>query len=61
MIIATLNGKSYNTERDLTDQERRLLQELIIWEALASSIASRVSPVKTGNHNGILGLQVKEI
>jgi hypothetical protein len=38
MIIKTENGESFNTEKDLTDSERHLLQKLIIWESLVSSI-----------------------
>lgn len=38
MIITTEDGKSYNTEVDLTDAERHILQKLLLWESLASSL-----------------------
>jgi hypothetical protein len=38
MIITTRNGKSYDTDRDLTAPERHILQKLIIWESFAASI-----------------------
>jgi hypothetical protein len=38
MIITTKTGKSFDTETDLTAPERHILQKLIIWESMASSI-----------------------
>jgi hypothetical protein len=38
VIIATENGKTYDTETDLTAPERHVLQKLFLWKTMASSI-----------------------
>jgi hypothetical protein len=38
MIFTIKTGKSLDTERDLTAPERHILQKLLIWEAMASSL-----------------------
>jgi len=38
MIITTRDGKSFDTDRDLTAPERHILQKLFIWQLFASSI-----------------------
>jgi hypothetical protein len=38
MIIKTGSGKSFDTERDMTAAERHILQKLMIWESMASTI-----------------------
>lgn len=38
MILITQTGKSFDTEKDLTAPERHILQKLLIWEAMASSL-----------------------
>ena len=38
MIITTEDGKSYDTETDLTAPERHILQKLFLWESLASTL-----------------------
>jgi hypothetical protein len=38
MIITTRNGRSFNTDTDLTAEERHILQKLIIWKSMASSV-----------------------
>ena len=38
MLITTRDGKSFDTDRDLTAPERHILQKLFIWELFASSI-----------------------
>ena len=38
MIITTKDGKSYDTETDLTAPERHVLQKLFLWESMASSL-----------------------
>lgn len=38
MIITTQEGKSFDTETDLTAPERHILQKLFLWESLASSL-----------------------
>ena len=39
MIIQTQNGRSFDTDRDLTAPERHILQKLFAWEAMAESVA----------------------
>jgi hypothetical protein len=38
MIFTTKDGKSFDTERDLTAPERHILQKLFLWKSMASSI-----------------------
>jgi len=38
MIINTIDGKSFDTERDLTAPERHILQKLFLWKSMASSL-----------------------
>jgi hypothetical protein len=38
VIITTKDGKTYNTETDLTAPERHVLQKLFLWKTMASSI-----------------------
>lgn len=38
MIISTKDGKSFDTESDLTAPERHILQKLFLWESMASSL-----------------------
>ena len=38
MIINTKDGKSFNTETDLSAPERHILQKLFLWESMASSL-----------------------
>jgi len=38
MIINTKDGKSFNTETDLTAPERHILQKLFLWKSMASSL-----------------------
>lgn len=38
MIITTEDGKSYDTETDLTAPERHILQKLFLWESMASTL-----------------------
>jgi hypothetical protein len=38
MIIRTLKGQAFDTERDMTAPERHILQKLMIWESMASSV-----------------------
>ena len=38
MIFTIKTGKPLDTERDLTAPERHILQKLLIWEAMASSL-----------------------
>lgn len=38
MIITTEDGKSFDTETDLTAPERHILQKLFLWESMASTL-----------------------
>ena len=38
MIINTENGRTFDTETDLTAPERHILQKLFLWKSMASSI-----------------------
>lgn len=38
MIITTAHGTSYDTQTDLTAQERHVLQKLFLWESMVSSV-----------------------
>jgi hypothetical protein len=38
MIIQTKSGRSIDTATDLTAAERHMLQKLVIWESMASSL-----------------------
>jgi len=37
MIIKTSSGRSFDTDRDLTDVERHIVQKLMAWESLVTS------------------------
>jgi len=37
MIIKTSSGKTVDTDRDLTDAERHIVQKLLAWESLVTS------------------------
>jgi hypothetical protein len=38
VIITTKDGKSFDTETDLTAPERHILQKLFLWESMASTL-----------------------
>ena len=38
MIINTVDGKTIDTEIDLSAEERHILQKLFLWESMAESI-----------------------
>ena len=38
MILTTRTGQSFDTETDLTAQERHILQKLFLWKSMASSV-----------------------
>jgi hypothetical protein len=38
MIITTWNGKSFDTDRDLSPPERHIVQKLFAWESLVTSL-----------------------
>ena len=38
MILRTRNGKTFNTDTDLSAEERHILQKLILWKSMVSSV-----------------------
>lgn len=38
MIICTSDGKSFNTETDLSAEERHILQKLLAWQSLVKTM-----------------------
>ncbi|MCF8061263.1 MAG: hypothetical protein K9M82_02000 [Deltaproteobacteria bacterium] len=38
MIITTASGKSYDSQTDLSPEERHILQKLFLWESMASTV-----------------------
>ena len=38
MIFTTSNGKSFDTDKDLTAPERHILQKLFAWESMVTSL-----------------------
>ena len=57
MIINTVDGKSIDTENDLSAEERHILQKLFLWESLAESIEQfrdekKKALLKGWNHSG---------
>ncbi|MFO7785182.1 MAG: hypothetical protein ACQET7_04485 [Thermodesulfobacteriota bacterium] len=38
MIFTTADGKSYDTQTDLNAGERHVLQKLILWESMVSTV-----------------------
>ena len=57
MIIRTSRGKSFDTDRDLTAEERHVLQKLFAWQDAAGSLEQfrekKQDALKMGwNHSG---------
>ena len=38
MIITTKSGESFDSDKDLTEVERHVLQKLFIWQEMAASV-----------------------
>jgi len=38
MIFTTANGRSYDTDKDLSAPERHVLQKLFLWESMVSTV-----------------------
>jgi hypothetical protein len=38
LIITVWNGQSFDTDRDLSAEERHILQKLFIWKSMAGSL-----------------------
>jgi hypothetical protein len=52
VIITTRDGKSFDTDRDLTAPERHILQKLFIWQLFASSVDQFREKVKEAMSRG---------
>jgi hypothetical protein len=39
MIITTIGGRAFDTQKDLTAPERHVLQKLFAWQDMADSVA----------------------
>ncbi len=52
MIITTCDGKSFDTDRDLTAPERHVLQKLVIWQLFALSVDQFRDKAKTAMLKG---------
>jgi hypothetical protein len=57
MILTTHKGQTFDTEKDLTAPERHVLQKLLIWELMASSLEEfrhkkQEALTKGWNHSG---------
>jgi hypothetical protein len=68
MIIRTNANETFDTEKDLTAPERHILQKLILWESLASSMEEfrqkkRDALLKGWNNSGSIqeGVVLKKI
>jgi len=68
MIITTQSGQQFDTNQDLTPAERHVLQKLLLWESMASSVQEfrekkRAALTKGWNNSGPLeqGATLKKI
>jgi hypothetical protein len=57
VIITTKDGKTFDTETDLSAPERHILQKLFLWKSLASSLEvfrdkKEQALLKGWNHSG---------
>ena len=60
MIITTRNGKSFDTDKDLTAPERHIIQKLFAWESLVTSLEQfrdkkEQALLKGWNNSGTIG------
>ena len=60
MIITTRNGKSFDTDKDLTAPERHILQKLFAWESMVTSLEQfrdkkETALLKGWNNSGPIG------
>ena len=60
MIITTGDGKSFDTDKDLTAPERHIIQKLFVWESMATSLEQfrekkRDALLKGWNKSGPIG------
>ena len=52
MIVTTKTGQSFDTETDLTAQERHVLQKLFLWKSMASSVEEFRKKKEEALHKG---------
>jgi hypothetical protein len=52
MVLTLGNGQSFDTETDLTAQERHVLQKLFLWKSMASSVAEFRKKKEEALHKG---------
>jgi len=52
MVLTLGNGKSFDTETDLTAQERHVLQKLFLWKSMASSVEEFRKKKEEALHKG---------
>jgi len=52
MIVITKTGQSFDTENDLTAQERHVLQKLFLWKSMASSVEEFRKKKEEALHKG---------
>jgi hypothetical protein len=52
MVLILGNGPSFDTETDLTAQERHVLQKLFLWKSMASSVEEFRKKKEEALHKG---------
>jgi len=52
MFLILGNGQSFDTETDLTAQERHVLQKLFLWKSMASSVEEFRKKKEEALHKG---------
>ena len=52
MVLILGNGQSFDTETDLTAQERHVLQKLFLWKSMASSVEEFGKKKEEALHKG---------
>jgi hypothetical protein len=52
MVLILGNGQSFDTETDLTAQERHVLQKLFLWKSMASSVEEFRKKKEEALHKG---------
>jgi hypothetical protein len=52
MVLTLGNGQCFDTETDLTAQERHVLQKLFLWKSMASSVEEFRKKKEEALHKG---------
>jgi hypothetical protein len=52
MVLTLGNGQSFDTETDLTAEERHVLQKLFLWKSMASSVEEFRKKKEEALHRG---------